>query len=157
VDKFIPSFPGLNSIEDEQLDKNMYDAFDLYDLRLNRRVQRYELGTISDASCAGTWASMKMILEQGIEQVEKRLRKLDNHLIERLGELGMPLQSPKDDEKRHAIVNFKVNDNRDLEKKLRARKIIVTARVGGIRVSPHFFNTEEEIDKFIETVRELTK
>lgn len=157
IDKFTPPFPGINSMDEEQLDRNIYDAFDLYQLKFSGKVQRYELGTVSDASCAGTWASMKMILKLGIDQIEKRLRKLDGYLVDRLEELHMPLQSPRGERSRHGIVNFKAKDNRELEKRLRTRKMVVTARVGGIRVSPGFFNTEDEIDRFVEAVRELTR
>ena len=154
IDEFVPPFPSINSMDEEQLDRNIYDAFDLYQLKFSGKVQRYELGTISDASCAGTWASMKMILELGIDQIEERLRELDQYLVDHLEELHMPMQSPREEQSRHGIVNFKIKNNRELEKRLRAKKIVVSARVGGIRVSPDFFNTEDEIDRFVEALRE---
>ncbi|MBS7638288.1 hypothetical protein KEJ49_05320 [Candidatus Bathyarchaeota archaeon] len=59
------------------------------------------------------------------------------------------------DEERRLFVNVKVKNNRDLEAELYKRRIAVSARVGGLRVSPHFYNSEEEIETFLKELRAL--
>jgi selenocysteine lyase/cysteine desulfurase len=50
---------------------------------------------------------------------------------------------------------FETSDSTRLAQSLEANKIRVACRGSGIRVSPHFFNTEEEIAKTVETVGEI--
>jgi selenocysteine lyase/cysteine desulfurase len=46
-------------------------------------------------------------------------------------------------------------DALEIVRKLEEKKIVVSARGGGIRVSPHFYNNEEDIDTLIRALRAL--
>jgi selenocysteine lyase/cysteine desulfurase len=59
------------------------------------------------------------------------------------------------EEERRLFVNVKVKDNRRLEAELFNRKIAVSARVGGLRISPHFYNSEEDIEALLRELRAL--
>jgi selenocysteine lyase/cysteine desulfurase len=48
------------------------------------------------------------------------------------------------------VVNFLIDEPSERVERLGKKGIIVSARAHGIRVSPHFYNTEEEIDKLID-------
>ncbi|MEM2093039.1 MAG: hypothetical protein QXE16_02020 [Candidatus Bathyarchaeia archaeon] len=65
----------------------------------------------------------------------------------------MQLQTPEDPNCRSGIINFKVKNLKEIMGELRRKDIIVSARANGIRVSPHFYNTEEEIDKLVNEVK----
>ena len=57
---------------------------------------------------------------------------------------------------RFGIVNIRVDNNRDLVQYLRDKeRIIVSPRLGGIRISPHFFNNKEDIDVLIDALKRL--
>jgi len=65
-----------------------------------------------------------------------------------LKDLGLELQTPEDDECRSGIVNFEIDDPQKVVTQMHERNIIVSARANGIRVSPHFYNTKDEISEF---------
>lgn len=65
------------------------------------------------------------------------------------------LQTSLEPQCRSGIANFKVKNPRDMEKALEKKGIIVTARANGIRASPHFYNTEEELDTLVEEAKKL--
>jgi len=98
---------------------------------------------------------LKLLLGIGAAEIEKRVLGLTGHLIERLKEEGYRVQTPEASENRSGIVNFAVKDAVGRVKKLQEKGIIVSARMNGVRVSPHFYNTEEEIERLIEEVKEL--
>jgi selenocysteine lyase/cysteine desulfurase len=99
---------------------------------------------------------MKVLLGRGIDNIEKRIKKLGTLLVEGLIEAGFDLHTPKDEAKR-LYVNVRVKDYKELEKELYKNNIKVSARVGGLRVSPHFYNKEEDIEAFLAQLKELTK
>jgi len=64
--------------------------------------------------------------------------------------LGLKLQTPEEPECRSGIVNFKIDKAQEVAEKLKSKGIVISARSHGIRVSPHFYNSEEEIDRLVE-------
>jgi len=60
------------------------------------------------------------------------------------------------EEKKRLYVNVKVGQNRELEKELYEHDIVVSARVGGLRIAPHFYNKEDEVDLFLDNLKKLT-
>jgi selenocysteine lyase/cysteine desulfurase len=99
---------------------------------------------------AGAAAALHLLLDVGIENIEKRILKLTDHLIEKLSARGIKFQTPLEPECRSGIVNFLIDNPQERTDKLAKKDIIVSVRSHGIRVSPHFYNTEEEIDKLVE-------
>jgi selenocysteine lyase/cysteine desulfurase len=68
-------------------------------------------------------------------------------------ELNLQLQTPEEEQYRSGIVNFKINKPQNVALKLGRKGIVVSARANGIRVSPHFYNTEEEIDRLVKGIK----
>jgi kynureninase len=70
---------------------------------------------------------------------------------------GWRLNTPTDDRERGASVVIDVPNGADVTKELIAREVIVDFRPGaGIRLAPHFYNTESEIDHAVQTMEEIT-
>ena len=69
---------------------------------------------------------------------------------------GYEVVSPRHPEERSGIVTFRVpgTSPQALWKALLSRNAVCSPRIGGIRVSPHFYNTSEEIALFFEILRE---
>jgi selenocysteine lyase/cysteine desulfurase len=63
------------------------------------------------------------------------------------------LQTPESEKCRSGIVNFKVENPQQVVKMLGDEGIVISARANGLRVSPHFYNTEEEISKLMEEIK----
>jgi selenocysteine lyase/cysteine desulfurase len=104
-------------------------------------------------SFVGAAEAMKMLLGVGTDKVKTRIMKLTDHVIDSAKDLGLELQTPEEKSCRSGIVNFRTSKPLKLVERLGRKKIIVSARAQGIRVSPHYYNSEEEIDKLMEEVR----
>ncbi len=153
VDALNPPLVGYDSIDPELAEKNIFECFDLYRLRYSKGIGKYEVAHINDLAYVGAEASMKLLLDYGIERVEQRIKEMGNYLVDQLVDAGYRLQTPLDEKERHAIVNFRVKNWEEMWKKLAKKGVIVSSRMGGIRVSPHFYNTRDEIDRLMEALR----
>jgi len=155
VEEFEPPFVGWASVSEDVFET--IDFWDIWNLKLSETASRFEIGSSSVLSFIGAMESLKMLLGLGIENVEDRILRLTDHLIESVKDLGMTLQTAEEKQNRSGIVNFKTNRPQELAKRLREKRIIVSPRTHGLRVSPHFYNTEEEIDELIDEIKRSEK
>lgn len=151
IEGFEPPFVGWASVKPEIFET--IDFWDIWSLRLSETASRFEVGSPSFISLVGAKEALTMLLDFGIENVERRILSLTSHLIEELKALGLTLQTPEEQRYRSGIVNFKIAEPQEVAKKLNNKGIVVSARAHGVRVSPHFYNTEEEIDRLIEDIK----
>ena len=153
IENFEPPYIGWASVKQEIFET--VDFWDIWSLRLSETASRFEVGTPSFLSFVGAAEAIKMLLGFGIENIEKRVLRLTDHLIEAVKDLGLKLQTPEEPQHRSGIVNFKVKKPKEVVEHLKSKNIVVSARANGIRVSPHFYNTEEEIDKLVNEIKRL--
>jgi len=135
--------------------KNRFD-FENYDFRLSPDARRYEPGSMNTVGIAAFNASLDLLLSVGVDRIWERVRRLTERVLGKAREEGYEVVSPDHPEERSGIVTFRVPgvDNAALWKSLLARKAVCSHRAGGIRVSPHFYNTPEEIDRLFDVLRE---
>jgi selenocysteine lyase/cysteine desulfurase len=99
---------------------------------------------------------VELLSEVGVENVWHRVASLTDLLAHRLRCLGAEVLSPWEPERRSGIVVFRLSgDNGKLADELNRNGFIVRARGGGVRVAPHFYNTEEEIQRFVDRLAAL--
>jgi cysteine desulfurase/selenocysteine lyase len=153
IEKFEPPFVGWASVKPEVFET--IDFWDIWSMRLSETASRFEVGSPSFISLAGATEALKMLLDIGIEKIEKRILKLTDHLIEAVKDLELELQTPEEPQCRSGIVNFKIDKPQEVAEKLNNKGIIVSPRAHGIRVSPHFYNTEEEIDRLVREIKQF--
>ncbi|MBC7129916.1 aminotransferase class V-fold PLP-dependent enzyme [Candidatus Bathyarchaeota archaeon] len=151
IQEFEPPLVGWASVKREVFET--LDFWDIWNLRLSKTASRFEVGSPSTLSFLGASEAMKMLLNFGIEKIEERVLRLTSRLMDAVHALGLPLQTPEEPKHRSGIVNFKVKEPLETVKRLRGKGIIVSARAHGVRVSPHFYNTEEEIDLLMEEIK----
>jgi selenocysteine lyase/cysteine desulfurase len=128
-------------------------------LDVSNTATRFELGTPHFPNIIALNAAIKYISKIGISQIERRILNITDYLIDRLQNLNLEILSPIEEKKyRSGIIVFKPKERKpldvviELEKK---KKIIVSARGNGIRVSPHFYNNEDDIDKLVTALKRL--
>lgn len=155
TEKFEPTFVGWASVKQEIFET--VDFWDIWSLKLSETASRFEVGSPGFISFIGTTEALKLLLEFGVENVQKRILKLTDRIIETAKDLELKLQTPEEQQCRSGIVNFKIDKPKELTKTLRQKGIVTSARARGLRVSPHFYNTEEEIDKLMEEVKKWLK
>jgi len=151
IEKVEPSFVGWASVKPQVFET--VDFWDIWKLNLSETASRFEVGSPSIVSFLGAKEAIRMLLSFGIENVQKRILELTEYLIKAVEAFGLKLQTPKEGQYRSGIVNFKIDKPKEKAENLKQKGIIVSARANGIRDSPHFYNTEEEIDQLISEIK----
>lgn len=134
-------------------------AFDRTRLRLRDDARRFETGTPTLPQAWTAAAGMEMTIEVGVPEIRTRNHELSRRLIAGLDELGLELLSPRDDEKRGGLVRVRIPGGIDGAKRvlheLFERDVVVDSRGDALRISPHFFNNEDDIDACLRELRAL--
>jgi selenocysteine lyase/cysteine desulfurase len=156
IDEYQPVYVGGQSLTPEENDRNTEDAFTLYEFKPRKGIERLEIYPRMELSYVAVENSMRVLLAHGRKNVEKQVKTVDNVLVEELGKKHFRLQTPKEEEKR-IYVNVQVPDFKEVGRKLSAKGVIVSPRIGGLRISPHFYNNEDEAVALVKNLRDITK
>jgi kynureninase len=131
-------------------------SFDAQHLRYHPSARRLETGTPPAPVAFIAQGGLDIITEVGPENIRPRIGELSDLVIARATEAGLPVRSLPDWRSRGGLVNIGVGT--DAEKVCHAlfeRDVCVDFRGDGIRVSPHFFSTERDIDRLFEALRDI--
>ena len=115
-------------------------------------ARRYECGTLNTVGIYGLGAAVDFLLEVGIPNIAERVLDLTDRLRRGLLDRGHSVFGPKAREEASGIVSFvpRQGTAEGLLESFLAHRVQVAARCGMVRVSPHFYNTEAEIDRVLE-------
>jgi selenocysteine lyase/cysteine desulfurase len=138
IEEMVPAYAGADCVMGAE---NFRD----YDLTFLPNAKRFEPGTGNYVGKVGLLASVTLLLEIGIEEIQRWTLHLTDVLIEDLQRRGYQIASCLRPEHRSAIISFPTPDVKAAYEKLIANKVIVSLRENYIRVSPHCYNTEEEV------------
>jgi selenocysteine lyase/cysteine desulfurase len=136
---------------------NVVNAQDFghYDFTLRPDAAKFECGSWNVPGFLALKTSLELLLSLGTEAVAARLRVLTNRLIAGLKEKGYSILSPRAEGEWSGIVSFASADrNHDLIVRTLRKEhhIEIVLREGRLRASPHFYNTEAQIDRLIEVL-----
>ena len=145
LDELDVSNPGWRGV------KNAWSFFD-HDPTPRADAARFEEGTLNLYGIAGLGASLDRFLEIGTANVERRILGLTESLEEGLRSRGYRIASPRGDGERSGILCFRHPKikTESLYKKLGAARVVVSLRTGTIRLTPHFYNTEREVERVLD-------
>jgi selenocysteine lyase/cysteine desulfurase len=117
-------------------------------------ARRFEPGALNTAGVVGLGAAIELFLETGIEKIESYLLGLGDYLCGRLAERGYRVISSRREGEQSAVIccEHEKYSALQLHDILNERRIITTARLGRLRISPHFYNTRDEIDQLVENL-----
>ena len=119
-----------------------------YDFTYRDNARRFEVITLPYQDFAGFNASLDLFLEVGLDEVYARVERLTSVIVQwALGRSDVRLVTPPDREHRAGIVAVAPRDPVAASERLTEAGVIHSLREGAIRLSPHFYNTEEEIDR----------
>ncbi|MDP8971022.1 MAG: aminotransferase class V-fold PLP-dependent enzyme, partial [Actinomycetota bacterium] len=133
--------------------------WDNLDLVWDPDARRLEGGSANMIGLHGLGAGVELLLEAGVDRVWAHVSGLCERLREGLAEAGATVLSDRSTRGRSGIVTFSLYD-RDpvgITDALRAHGVVCSARGGGVRVSPHGYNTTQEIDRLIDVVAEQAR
>jgi len=112
---------------------------------------RAELGCPHFAGIFALGASIDLMTEVGISNIQERALTLNKLLTDRLNDDGWKVLSPIDDERARSAETLVAVDNpAAVVQKLAKDKIIVTEKPQGIRAATDFFNNEADIERLLD-------
>ncbi len=117
-----------------------------YDLTFLPDAHRFDLGGPNLVGATGLLAAIELLMEVGIENIHRHTLHLTDVLIADLQRRGYEVVSNLEPAHRSAIVSFAVpGDVRAACARLQEARVAISLRESCIRVSPHGYNTEEEV------------
>ena len=125
--------------------------------RFGETAEKYEPGMLPFASLYGMEASLRLIEEIGIPRIEKRVLELAGLLRSELAGMGAEFYESKGEclPSQIVIASLAGMDSSALAQKLAEQNINISARRAYLRISPHFYNNEEDIAILIAAIRKL--
>lgn len=149
LDLLKPPLIGWNSV------KNARD-YSHYNFIFRHDAQRFEEGSPNVMGIAALGASLGLLQEIGLEKIEERVLFITDRIITGLEERGYAIRTPRGGGEKSGIVSFKSwKPAAILQSLFAAKGVACAARDGALRVSPHFYNNEEERNKFFEILDEV--
>lgn len=150
-----PVFAG-----ESQVKTWMDGSVPLYPRELHESARKFERATLHYQGVYELRAALDYINGIGMDRIEEQVLRLSSRVWTGLKRLGSELTTPP--ETRSGIVSCAVADGQSMAQLLRDNKIVASVKPhdramppvgevgrGHLRVSPHFFNTEEEIDHLL--------
>src|SRR5579872_295727 len=121
------------------------------EIDLEDDARRFEIGNFNYSGICAMNAALKLILEVGIENIERHVLALTSYLSDKLEERKIDVLVPKDQRFRSAICVFNLPGEGWVEY-FAANGVVLSSRRGSIRVSFGMYNSFEEIDQFISLI-----
>jgi kynureninase len=120
--------------------------------------ERFQSGTPNVPAMYAARAGYNIVSEVGIGPIREKSLRLTRRLIEGAQARGYKVNTPLDDRERGGTVTIDAPGGSATADELIRRNVIVDYRPGaGIRVAPHFYNTEDEIDHALETLEAIVE
>jgi len=118
---------------------------------------RFEEGSLNMLGIYALDASVGLMLEVGPGEIERRIMQLTDRLIEGLRGLDCEMTSPLGSGERSGIVCFRHErvPSGEIVAGLRERGITTADRMQSVRVSPHFYNDEGQVERMLEALGEI--
>jgi selenocysteine lyase/cysteine desulfurase len=120
-------------------------AMDIRDYSPASTARRFEAGTPPVPAIYAAIAGIELMREIGIEETERHVRGLTELLLDGVDELGGVVVTPRAWERRGALTCIASTDAERLVADLGEEAIVTSSRDGNLRISPHCYNTAEDV------------
>jgi kynureninase len=131
-------------------------AFEIDDLDYDDPPERFQSGTPNVPAFYSARSGYEIVASIGVEAIRARSLALTRRMLNHAARRGYRVNTPAADVERGGTVIFDVPEAEAVATQLLAREVIIDYRPGaGIRMAPHFYNTEAEIDRAMDILDEL--
>lgn len=151
--RLAPNVVGWRSHRDWRAVDNLHHGAPVF----RAEAEKYEGGMITFAVLYALEASLRLILETGVERIERRVLELADRVRHVVREAGGRLLSDAAPHYDSPLVaaRFPGRTASELARQLAARRVLVSARHDYLRISPHFYNDEADVERLREELRRL--
>jgi len=138
---------GWNSVVHEH-------DFHRIELVLKDTAQRYEGGSQNSGGLIALGASLELLSQLGMEAISGRVLELTDLACRRLEAMGAVIHSDRRAAHKSGIVTFELpgRDPQAVRRTCLERQVVLSCRAGRLRISPHAYNNEEDIDRLVEAI-----
>ncbi len=142
AEKLQPALVGWKSVRNEF-------AFENPELLFKTDALRFEEGSMNVMGIVGLGAALDLLFEVGIHNIRERVHALGDLIIKEADARGFDVLTPREQKSRGGNITFAGPfDPIKARDALREQGVMINVRAGGLRVSPHFYNTEAELIRF---------
>jgi cysteine desulfurase / selenocysteine lyase len=144
AERLQPALVGWKSVRNEF-------AFEKPDLRFKTDALRFEEGSMNVLGILGLGAAIELLIEVGIANIADRVLGLGDSIMQEAEKRRFTVLTPQDRGARGGNITFIGQfDPAKTRDALKGKGVMVNVRAGGLRVSPHFYNTAQEVERFFE-------
>jgi cysteine desulfurase/selenocysteine lyase len=123
-----------------------------FPLELHETARKFEYATVHFQVLYELRAALDYIQDIGVSEIEAQVLRLSSQVWRGVNELGFEMLTPPNTAS--GIVTCFVEDGDEVAQLLERNKIVVSVKSGNqLRVSPHFFNTKEEVNQLLSVLR----
>jgi len=131
-------------------------AFEAGPIRYAGDAFRFLNGTPNVPAMYAARSGYEIINEIGVPAIREKSKRQTARLVALADDAGIPVRTCRDPERRGGVVTFDVPNAKEVTQELIRREILVDYRPkAGIRVAPHFYTADEELDSTVAAIREL--
>ncbi len=146
IERLIPTFSGWFAQRD-------INAMDIYANDPAPTARRFESGTPPVANIYAALAGVGLIQSWGVERIERHIGELTRAIKDGVLAEGFELATPAEDEAHGAMLAVRAGDEHAIVAALAQDDIVTSSRDGNVRISPHFYNNLEDIERLLESLR----
>jgi cysteine desulfurase/selenocysteine lyase len=151
VSGFTPKSTGWRAVAD-MFSPNRFESFEFLD-----DARRFETGYPSYPTLYALNESTKVLLDIGIDRIERHIHELGTKLISSLTGLGYEIMTPAEPEWRAGNICIMAEQGDELAEKLQEQNIYVWGGDGRFRISIHLFNDSADLDRLLTALKETAK
>jgi selenocysteine lyase/cysteine desulfurase len=145
ITQFEPLLPGWLSFEATQDFTQLLQY--RYDLLSDAR--RFETGSLGFQDYLGLQLGIELLLELDVDRIWQHIRALQQPLIEWAQQRGVPIVSALAEERRSGILCLRPGNAEHIHQALEHALVRCALRESSIRISPHWYNTVEDIERVV--------
>jgi selenocysteine lyase/cysteine desulfurase len=132
--------------------------FTRLDFQLKPHAGRWESGSLNVAGVNALGASLELILSIGVPAISERVLAIGDYFCEQVRRHGFDVYSSRLPSESSGIISVVVPGSLpQLVSQCREKGIVVNKRAGRLRVSPHFYNSHEELDRLVDVMVDFGK
>ncbi len=146
VERLTPTYSGWFAQRD-------INAMDIYANDPAPSARRFESGTPPVANIYAALAGVALIQSWGLETIECQIGELTQMIKQGIRADGLELATPEEAAHHGAMIAVRARDEGAIVEALARDGIVVSCRDGNLRISPHIYNNQEDIERLLESLR----